>query len=261
MLEEALSDMVKQQLTETLQRMQIAPLMKPHEVATALQVIDTLDVMQTLELIAHVDLSAAVLIIKLNHEALVNHLGINPDDLDHEYLSFEQPVTFQRRSNGTKMVWASLQERAQSRLDPRYRTSTQLGGEVKGRLQRHGHHSIRRHIRRQIIKAHSPGLLITQAGHRYFGWHHRSGADHKEAISQGYPPQLGGAACTVPLLSSLLIRIKFPVNFSTNAQNPNTPCGLARAPIQKQKNSLLNSLLIPKNRENPPSPNDLLSKG
>ena len=62
--------------------------------------------MQTLELIAHVDLSAAVLIIKLNHEALVNHLSINPDDLDHEYLSFEQPVTFQRRSNGTKMVWA-----------------------------------------------------------------------------------------------------------------------------------------------------------
>jgi hypothetical protein len=106
MLEEALSDMVKQQLTQTLQRMQIAPLMKPHEVATALEVIDTLDVMQTLELIARVDLSAAVLIIKLNHEALVNHLGINPDDLDHEYLSFEQPVTFQRRSNGTKMVWA-----------------------------------------------------------------------------------------------------------------------------------------------------------
>ena len=55
--------------------------------------------------------------------------------------------------------------------------------------------------------------------------------------------------------------IKFPVNFSANAQNPNTAWGLARPPIQKQKNSLLNSLLIPKNRENPPSPNDLLSKG
>ena len=87
--------------------MQIAPLMKPHEVATALQVIDTLAVMQTLELIAHVDLSAAVLIIRLNHEALVNHLRISADNLDHEYLSFEQPVTFQRRSNGAKMVWAS----------------------------------------------------------------------------------------------------------------------------------------------------------
>jgi len=55
--------------------------------------------------------------------------------------------------------------------------------------------------------------------------------------------------------------IKFPVNFSTNAQNPNKAWGLPRAPIQKQKYSLLNSLLIPKNRENPPSPNDLLSKG
>ncbi len=72
---------------------------------------------------------------------------------------------------------------------------------------------------------------------------------------------MGGAACTVPLLSSLLIRIKFPVNFSANAQNPNTAWGLTRTPIQKQKSSLLNSLLIPKNRENPPSPNDLLSKG
>ena len=98
--------MVKQQLTKTLQRMQVAPLMKPHEVATALEVIDTLDVMQTLELIAHVDLSAAVLIIKLSHIALVSHLNINQDDLDHEYLSFEQPVTFRRRSNGTKIVWA-----------------------------------------------------------------------------------------------------------------------------------------------------------
>ena len=72
---------------------------------------------------------------------------------------------------------------------------------------------------------------------------------------------MGGAASTVPLLSSLLIRIKFPVNFSTNAQNRNTPSGLTRAPIQKQKKSLLNSLLIENNRENPPSPNDLLSKG
>jgi hypothetical protein len=72
---------------------------------------------------------------------------------------------------------------------------------------------------------------------------------------------LGRAASTVPLLSSLLMGIKFPVNFSANAQNPNTAWGLARPPIQKQKNSLLNSLLIPKNRENPPSPNDLLSKG
>jgi site-specific DNA recombinase len=87
--------------------MQITPLMKPHEVTTALQVIDALDIRQTLELIAHVDLSEAVLIIKLNHKTLVNHLGINSDDLDHDYLSFEQPVTFQRRSNGTKMVWAN----------------------------------------------------------------------------------------------------------------------------------------------------------
>ena len=37
MLEEALGDLVKQHLTKTLQRMQIVPLLKPHEVAAALQ--------------------------------------------------------------------------------------------------------------------------------------------------------------------------------------------------------------------------------
>jgi len=51
------------------------------------------------------------------------------------------------------------------------------------------------------------------------------------------------------------------VSGDVNTQNPNKAWGLPRAPIQKQKYSLLNSLLIPKNRENPPSPNDLLSKG
>ena len=51
------------------------------------------------------------------------------------------------------------------------------------------------------------------------------------------------------------------MNVGAKAQNSNRAWGLARAPIQKQKYSLLNSLLIPKNRENPPSPNELLSKG
>ena len=81
------------------------------------------------------------------------------------------------------------------------------------------------------MEAYSPCLSITQAGHGHIGWHHRSGAHHKEAIKQGYPTQLGRTASTVPLLSSLLIRIKFPVNFRANAQNPNTAWGLTRAPI------------------------------
>jgi hypothetical protein len=87
--------------------MQIAPLMKPHDVNRAIQALERLSIDQVLRLIARVDLSNSVLAIKIDHEALVNHLGINTDDLDHDYLSFEQPVTFQRRSNGTKMVWAS----------------------------------------------------------------------------------------------------------------------------------------------------------
>ena len=60
MMEKALNNIVRQQLTKTLPRMQITPLMKPHEVTTALQVIDALDIRQTLELIAHVDLSEEI---------------------------------------------------------------------------------------------------------------------------------------------------------------------------------------------------------
>ena len=51
------------------------------------------------------------------------------------------------------------------------------------------------------------------------------------------------------------------VSGDVNTQNPNTAWVFINPTIQKQKNSLLNSLLIPKNRENPPSPNELLSKG
>ena len=68
--------------------------------------------------------------------------------------------------------------------------------------------------------------LIPQARHGNVGWQHGSGAHHKDAIGQGYPFQLGGAVCTVT-----------------------------------QLNSLLNSLLIHKNSYNPPSPDELLSKG
>ena len=81
------------------------------------------------------------------------------------------------------------------------------------------------------MEAYSTGLSLTQARHRYFGWHHRSGADHKQAISQGYPPQLGGAAGTVSLLNSLLIGIKFPVIFSIHAQNPNGTWGFIKPAI------------------------------
>ena len=47
------------------------------------------------------------------------------------------------------------------------------------------------------------------------------------------------------------------VSGDVNTQNPNTAWVFINPTIQKQKNSLLNS----KNRENPPSPNELLSKG
>ena len=92
MMEEALQDMVKQRLGRRLHRMQIAPLMKPHDVNRAIQALERLSIDQVLRLIARVDLSNSVLAIKIDHEALVNHLGINTDDLDHDYLSFEQPL-------------------------------------------------------------------------------------------------------------------------------------------------------------------------
>jgi hypothetical protein len=64
--------------------------------------------------------------------------------------------------------------------------------------------------------------LIPQARHGNVGWQHGSGAHHKDAIGQRYPFQLGGAVCTI---------------------------------------TQLNSLLIHKNSDNPPSPDELLSKG
>ena len=42
---------------------------------------------------------------------------------------------------------------------------------------------------------------------------------------------------------------------------PKYSLGIYQPHNLKTKKSLLNSLLIPKNRENPPSPNDPLSKG
>ena len=47
------------------------------------------------------------------------------------------------------------------------------------------------------------------------------------------------------------------VSGDVNTQNPNTAWVFINPTIQKQKNSLLNS----ENKENPSSPNELLSKG
>jgi len=106
MLEETLHDIVKLHLKQALQKMQIAPLIKSHELIAAIEALKALSIEQTLNLIERVDLSDTLLIIKLSHDTLAQTLNINTAHFDHEYLSFEQPVTFQRRSNGTKMVWA-----------------------------------------------------------------------------------------------------------------------------------------------------------
>ena len=81
------------------------------------------------------------------------------------------------------------------------------------------------------MEAYSPSLSLTQARYCHIGWHHQSGANNKQAIRQGYPPQLGGAAGTVSLLNSLLIGIKFPVIFSIHAQNPNGTWGFIKPAI------------------------------
>ncbi|MDG1532029.1 MAG: hypothetical protein P8Q99_11840, partial [Paracoccaceae bacterium] len=106
MLEEALHDLTKRQLKQALQKMQIAPLMRPHDIPRVLEVLNALSTEQTLALIARVDLSAALLVIKLNQDALSQALGIALEHLDHDYLTLNQPVAFRRRSNGIKMVWA-----------------------------------------------------------------------------------------------------------------------------------------------------------
>ncbi|MDA8883715.1 hypothetical protein N9H99_03075, partial [Planktomarina temperata] len=61
MMEEALQDMVKQRLGRRLHRMQIAPLIKLHDVNRAIQALERLRIDQVLRLIARVDLSNSVL--------------------------------------------------------------------------------------------------------------------------------------------------------------------------------------------------------
>jgi hypothetical protein len=48
------------------------------------RVLNALSTEQTLALIARVDLSDALLVIKLNHDALSQALGIALDHLDHD---------------------------------------------------------------------------------------------------------------------------------------------------------------------------------
>jgi len=106
MLEETLHDIVKLHLKQALQKMQIAPLIKSHELIAAIEALKALSIEQTLNLIERVDLSDTLLIIKLSHDTLAQTLNINTAHFDHDYLAFEESVTFRRRSNGTKMVWA-----------------------------------------------------------------------------------------------------------------------------------------------------------
>ena len=106
MLEETLHDIVKLHLKQALQRMQLAPLIKSHALIAAIEALKALSIEQTLHLIKRVDLSDTLLIIKLCHDTLAQTLNINTAHFDHDYLSFKETVTFRRRSNGTKMVWA-----------------------------------------------------------------------------------------------------------------------------------------------------------
>ena len=106
MLEETLHDILKLYLKQTLQKMQLAPLIKSHALIVAIEALNTLSIEQTLNLIERVDLSDTLLIIKLRHDTLAQTLNINTAHFDHDYLSFKETVTFRRRSNGTKMVWA-----------------------------------------------------------------------------------------------------------------------------------------------------------
>ena len=72
----------------------------------------------------------------------------------------------------------------------------------------------------RFVEAYSPGLSLTQARYCHIGWHHQSGANNKQAIRQGYPPQLGGAEGTVSLLNSLLIGIKFLLFLASTPKTP-----------------------------------------
>jgi len=105
MLEQLLSEIVGQRLSEALTQFRLAPQIKPHALNNAKEHLGQLDTKGTLDLITRVDLSETKASIQLDGDKVGALIQVDPNKLDLEYLRIEEPVTLRKRTNGTKLTW------------------------------------------------------------------------------------------------------------------------------------------------------------
>ena len=80
-----------------------------HELTQYISCIDTLKSQAALKLISRVDLTKGNITIAINKKELEKLLKGSSNRIETERLTFSEPITFQRRQNGTKLIWAQYE--------------------------------------------------------------------------------------------------------------------------------------------------------
>ena len=104
MLEQLLSYIVEARLQEGLTQFRLAPQIKPHALVEAKKRLEKLDTKAILDLIKQVDLSETTARIELDIDKVSSLIQAEISKLDLEHLRIEEPVTFRKRTNGTKLT-------------------------------------------------------------------------------------------------------------------------------------------------------------
>ena len=105
MLEQLLSEIVGQRLSEALNQFRLAPQIKPHAFNDAKDRLASLDTKETLDLITRVDLGEIKAIIQLDVEKVAALIQLGTNKLDLDYLRVEETVVLRKRTNGSKLTW------------------------------------------------------------------------------------------------------------------------------------------------------------
>jgi len=90
--------------------------MKVHEVADYICQFEALSIKAALSLLQRVDLTKGILRISINADGLAALLSCTPNTFEPELLIFEEPISFQRRQNGTKLIWAQYKQSPRTHL-------------------------------------------------------------------------------------------------------------------------------------------------
>ena len=81
-----------------------------HELTQYISCIDTLKSQAALKLISRVDLTKGNITIAINKKELEKLLKGSSNLIETERLTFSEPITFQRRQNGTKLFWPNMKQ-------------------------------------------------------------------------------------------------------------------------------------------------------